>query len=52
MNSTKCWVSDRVYVEDDVKVWDNCNITGNYRGFAHRDCNVKAKLNQKVPIVL
>ena len=30
-NSTKCWICDNSYVDDDVKVRDHCHITGNYR---------------------
>ena len=29
----------------------HCNITGKYRGSAHRDCNTDVKLNHKLPIV-
>ena len=36
--STKCWVCDKDYIDDDVKVRDHCHITGKYRGSAHRDC--------------
>ena len=25
-NSTKCWICDKVYVEGDVKIRDNCHI--------------------------
>ena len=49
-NSTKCWICD-VYVDVDVKVRDNCDITGKYKGFAHKDCNVKIKLNHKTAVV-
>ena len=27
-NSTKCWICDNDYIDDDVKVRDHCNITG------------------------
>ena len=27
------------------------HITGKYRGLAHRDCNIKVKLNHKIPIL-
>ena len=30
---------------------DYCHITGNYRVFAHRDCNINLKLNHKIPSV-
>ena len=42
-NSTKSWIWDNVYVDGDVKVRDNCQINGEYRGSAHRDCNIKVK---------
>ena len=50
-NSTKCWICDNVYFEDDAQVRDHYHITGVYRGSAHRDCNIKVKLNHKIPIV-
>ena len=50
-NSTQCYICDNDYVDNDVKVRDHCNITGKYRGFAHRDCNINLKLNHKIPVV-
>ena len=50
-NSTKCWISHNVYVDDDVKVRDHCHITGKYNASAHRDCNIKVKLNHKIPVM-
>ena len=50
-NSTKYWICDNVYIEGDVKVRDHCHITGKHRGSAHRDSNVKTKLNNKTSIV-
>ena len=46
-NSTKCskWICDNDYVQNDVKVRDNCHITGKFRCFALRDCNINLKLN-------
>ena len=44
-NSTKCWICDNDYINNDVKVRDHCHITLRYRGFAHRDCNINVKLN-------
>ena len=44
-NSTKCCICDNVYVGCEVKVRDHCHITGKYRDSAHRDCNIKVKLN-------
>ena len=49
-NYNKCWICDN-YDIDDVKVRDHCHITGKYRGYAHRDCNINLKLNQKIHAV-
>ena len=37
-DSTKCWICDNDYVDNDVKARDHCHVTGKYRGPAHRDC--------------
>ena len=50
-NSTKCWVCDNNYVDNDIKVRDCCHITGKYRNTAHTDCNIFLKLNHKIPVV-
>ena len=50
-NSTKCWICDNDYIDSNVKVRDHCHITGKYRSFAHRDCNINVKLNHKIPVV-
>ena len=50
-NSTKCWICNNDYVNNDVKVKDYCHITGKYRGSVHRDCNINVKLNRKIPAV-
>ena len=36
-NSTKCWVCDNGYLDNDVKISDHCHITGKYRGSTHTD---------------
>ena len=50
-NSIECWICDKDYVEDDVKVRDHCHISRKYRGLAHRDCNINVKLNDKTPVI-
>ena len=50
-NSIECWICDKDYIEDDVKVRDHCHITRKYRGLAHRDCNINVKLNDKTPVI-
>ena len=42
-NSTKCWICDNAYDDGD----NHCDITGKFRGSAHRDCNIKVKWNRK-----
>ena len=34
-NSNKCWICEKPYVAGDVKVKDQCHITGKYRGSGH-----------------
>ena len=50
--STKCWICDYVFVEDDLKVKDHCHVTRKCRGTTHRDCNINVNLNYKIPINL
>ena len=50
-NSIKCWVCDNAYFDVDVKVRDNCHITGKFRVSAHRDCNFNVKLNPNIHVV-
>ena len=49
--STKCCICDNTFVKGDDKVMDHCQITGKYRGTAHKYCNVKVSLNYKISIV-
>ena len=50
-NSTKYWIFDNDYIDNDVKVRDHCHITGKCRGSTRRDCNINLRLNRKIPIV-
>ena len=36
---------------DDVKVKDHCHLTGEYRGAAHQECNLKYKEPSFIPVV-
>ena len=49
--TTKCWICDNDYIDNDIKVKDQCNITGKYRGSAHGECNINLTLNHKIPVV-
>ena len=38
-----------IYVDGDIKIRDHCHITGKYKGFVYKNCNVK--VNHKNTIV-
>ena len=42
-NSTKFWICDNTYVDNDLKVRDQCHIIRKDGGSAHRDCNINLK---------
>ena len=44
-NSTKYWICDIDYIDDDIRVKDHRHITGKHEGSGHRDCNINVKLN-------
>ena len=46
-----CCVCDGVIGGDSVKVRDHCHITGEYRGPAHKDCNLSYRLSKKIPVI-
>ena len=50
-NSTKCQICNNYYADGDIKVRDHCHITGKQRSSAHSNCDIKVKLNHKIPIV-
>ena len=50
-DTTKCWIRDNNYVNNNIKVSDHCRISGKYGGSAHRDCNINLELNRKTPVV-
>ena len=49
--STKCWICDNDFIDNNVKVRDHYHITGKYRVSAHRNCNINVKLNHKTLVV-
>ena len=44
-SSNKCYICNKQYSEKDIRVRDHCHITGEYRGSAHQDCNLKLRLS-------
>ena len=51
-NSTKYWICNNDFTDNDVTVRDHYHITGKYRCSAHRECIIYLKLNHKIPVVL
>ena len=51
-NATKCHICARKFRGEKVR--DHCHITGQYRGAAHRDCNLKWAISPeklKIPVI-
>ena len=49
--SKKCYICFRPFTLKDPKVRDHCHYTGNYRGAAHRNCNLQYKIPPYIPVV-
>ena len=49
--SKRCHICFRPFTLKDPKVRDHCHYTGNYRGAAHRNCNLQYKILSYIPIV-
>ena len=49
-----CHICGQQYTGKDIRVRDHCHVTGQYRGSAHQDCNLKLRLNPnnvKIPVI-
>ena len=52
--AAKCHICDIKYTDKDIRVRDHCHITGEFRGSAHQDCNLKLRINPdkiKIPVI-
>ena len=49
--SKRCHICSRPFTLKEPKVRDHCHYTGNYRGAAHRNCNLQYKIPSYIPIV-
>ncbi|XP_068738120.1 uncharacterized protein [Montipora capricornis] len=47
----ECHICNKKYTDKDIRVRDHCHITGNYRGYAHQDCNLNFQLTDKIPVI-
>ena len=55
-DATQCWICEQeiVNTKNNPKVRDHCHFTGEYRGAAHKTCNLKLKIKPgktKIPII-
>ena len=49
-----CHICGEKYNDKDVRVRDHCHITGNFRGSAHQECNLKLRIKPddiKIPVI-
>ena len=52
--SNKCHICGKKFTNEDVRVRDQCHITGSDRGSAHDDCNLKLPIKPeiiKIPVI-
>ena len=49
-NSTRSWICDNDYIDDNVQERDHFHITRKYGCSAHKDFNISVKLNHKIPV--
>ena len=49
-NSTRSWICDNDYIDDNVQERDHFHITRKYSCSAHKDFNISVKLNHKIPV--
>ena len=50
----KCHICDSEYTDEDVRVMDFCQITGRFRGSAHKHCFNRLRINPeylKIPVI-
>ena len=50
-SSNKCWICNKLFAAEDMKVGDDFHVTGKYRGSAHWSCNINLKLTKNVPVI-
>ena len=50
-NADKCYICDKKYTDEDIRVRGRCHITGKYRGLAHQDCNINYRLTDEIPVI-
>ena len=52
--ANECYICNKKYTNEDIRVRDDCHITSKYRGSAHQECNLKLRVNPeevKIPVI-
>ena len=49
--SKSYWICGNLIDHGDEKVRDHCQLTGKFRGTAHRSSNINFHLTKKVPVI-
>ena len=52
--AAECHICGQKCGNKDIRVWDQCHITGQYKGLAHQDRNLKLRINPKqfkIPVI-
>ena len=50
-NAKNCWICERDFVNNDIKVLDHCHFSGKFLGWAHDVCNVNRKTQNFTPVI-
>ena len=50
-SSNICWICNKLFAAEDIKVTHRDHITEKYRGFAHWSCNINLKLTENVLVI-
>ena len=48
----RCYICDKLFTEKDFKVKDHNDLSGKYRGPAHRSCNLKIRYPSYIPVFM
>ena len=49
--ANNCWICKKLIDNVEEKVRDHCQVTGKFRGAAHKSCNLNFKLTKKVSVL-
>ena len=51
-NAKNCWICERDFDNNDIKVLDHCHFSGKFLGWAHDVCNVNRKTQISLLLLL